>query len=274
MNTRTLLQLGTMATAFLGAQACSEESGRSPRPPDRIPESVNVRADQVEIGIVNGTIRKIVSVERFSISRFPTTVREYRDCVHAGACSAPARTAGDCASDQRGVGSRTYTAESGERDGFPVTCTDANQAATFCKWVGGRLPAIEEWMHAARGPKVQRYSWGSDPITCVRHHFAIARLGTETCCPGGACKISEILGVGHHAGGKSPHGVEDVLLAPAELVGFSENAAMPACRKSKLGCAVSTLEAASIDALIPITEANQTSNGTPVWAFRCAWDDE
>ena len=46
------------------------------------------------------------------------------------------------------------------RDNHPVNCIDVTRAAAYCAALGGRLPTVEEWQFAARGPTPRTYPWG------------------------------------------------------------------------------------------------------------------
>ena len=258
-----------LVAASVAACADGEEGGKSVRPPTAIPEGVALTAAQVQVGTANGTLRKQVAVDGFTIGRFPVTVAQYRECVASRGCSPPALRQGACASTTPGSGGPTWAEAPSDRDDVPVTCVSVSQAASYCKWVGGRLPAIEEWLHAARGPSVRAYPWGTQPPTCEQHApGAMAIGGKAACCPGD-CTLRDLIGVGRHPAGKSPSGVEDVLLTRAELVASSPEAAVPGCRNGKHGCLVQSATPGSIDAVFPVPS---DESAALAWSFRCAWE--
>ncbi len=269
MIPKVLSRFVVCGSMFALMSCADQDASRSVRPPGALPETVDVPAAEVQVGTANGTIRRYVSVDSFSITRFPITVAQYRECVSAGGCSAPRRDSGSCATSDRGTAGATYTPEVGEREGLPLTCAAPSQARGFCRWVGGRLPTLQEWLYAARGKGVQKYSWGNSAPTCERHGSAVAFLGKEACCKGD-CSVEDLLSVGRHPDGKSPVGLEDVLLAPAELVGYAKDAPLGGCRSDKAGCVVSTVELASIDAVLATTE--KEDERSPIWSFRCLWE--
>jgi formylglycine-generating enzyme required for sulfatase activity len=77
-------------------------------------------------------------IAAFQIDRTEVRVSEYRRCVEEGACAPPAVAAG-CNWNAPGRGDH------------PVNCIDWDQAATYCSWIGKRLPTEQEWEKAARG---------------------------------------------------------------------------------------------------------------------------
>jgi hypothetical protein len=223
-----------------------------------MPLLVRVAGHETIVGFDHGTLRDRVMVPGMAITRHPITVREYRACVRAGACSPPELGDRCSGGDHAGVVTGpTY----GDADSeLPVTCTSEQQAAAYCKWVEGSLPTLPQWQLAARGPEVHAYSWGDTPPTCARHPSATGILSTSTsCCPAsGACDLGR---VGAHAEGRSPSGIEDVLLSPAELVRSGETSAF-AC--SAEVCAVRG-DHGRIESIQPVRQGAQV---VPT-SFRC-----
>jgi iron(II)-dependent oxidoreductase len=85
---------------------------------------------------------------------------------------------------------------SAEKANNPVTYITFKDAEAYCKGVGKRLPAEEEWEAAARGPNGNRYPWGNDWDS----------LNTNTKDAGFGVPVD----VGQFAGDVSPFGVRDM----------------------------------------------------------------
>ncbi len=112
-----------------------------------------------------------VAVKPFQMAKTLVTVAQYKACVDAGACAAPA-TGGYC---NWGVAGR---------DQHPVNCVDWNQAQAFSAWAGGRLPSESEWEYAARSAgKDWKYPWGDEAATCETAVISgCTSGGTEPVC--------------------------------------------------------------------------------------------
>ena len=94
-------------------------------------------------------------LEAFRIDRTEVRISEYRRCVDAGGCEAPA-TGGGCNWGDPARGDH------------PVNCIAWEQASSFCEWVGKRLPTEREWEKAARGTDGRTYPWGNVPAPAVK----------------------------------------------------------------------------------------------------------
>jgi len=119
-----------------------------------------------------------VYLDEFFIDKYEVTNEQYNQCVSAGSCSV----------------NKKY-------DGFtdpqqPVVGVDWNQADTYCKWAGKRLPTEAEWEKAARGTDRRTYPWG-EMIDCSRANY-------------GDCKHGKTKPVGSYPSGASPYGAMDM----------------------------------------------------------------
>lgn len=109
-------------------------------------------------------------VAAFFLDRTEVMLDAYHSCVSKGACVA-ARTDEPFCNEK--------LPDHGQH---PVNCVDNNDAESYCRFVGARLPTETEWEYAASGGNEERkYSWGAeDPDTkraCYNH-------------PGGSCPVA------------------------------------------------------------------------------------
>ncbi len=82
-----------------------------------------------------------------------------------------------------------------QRADHPVVFVNHDDAKAYAAWAGKRLPTEAEWEKSARGNSQRIYPWGDQSPSTAHAHF---NGQTGTC------------GVGQHALGKSPYGVEDL----------------------------------------------------------------
>ncbi|MHC1773637.1 MAG: formylglycine-generating enzyme family protein [Flexilinea sp.] len=128
-----------------------------------------------------------VRLKKYWIDKVPVTNGDYQRCVEAGNCSDPAAKSSQTRPDY--YGNSIYA-------NYPVVNVDWNQAVTYCKWLGKRLPTEAEWEKAAKGDDNRTYPWGEIAPDEYRLNFDH--------------QIGDTVEVGKYLAGKSPYGVLDL----------------------------------------------------------------
>jgi formylglycine-generating enzyme required for sulfatase activity len=95
-----------------------------------------------------GPVDRLVTFPPLSVDIHEVTNQQYRLCVQARRCAPPEEPYND---EKYAQGDRLR----------PVVYVTAYDAATFCSWIGRRLPTEAEWERAARGTDGRRFSWGA-----------------------------------------------------------------------------------------------------------------
>ncbi len=137
-------------------------------PIDHIPR-VFIPAGQFEMGNSydkNVMPAHVVELRSYWIDRTEVTNAQYGQCVTEGVCQQPVRLSSYTRPEYFG---------NPEYNDYPVIYVTWDDADTFCRWAGARLPTEAEWERAARGSDGRIYPWGNEwpQASLVNFNFSI-----------------------------------------------------------------------------------------------------
>ena len=181
----------------------------------RVSTNPNYQCRQSHYEALGELPARTVTFERFDLDVYEVSNRRYDSCVEAGIC--PSRDAAAC---------EFYTHRALQVDAappdrmfgldYPAICVSRDEAETFCRWVGGRLPTADEWERAARSGDDRLAPWGT-----LWAPDLINWAETEM---GGFPVVGHLDGydlsapVGHFENGATPEGLYNMLGNVAEWV--------------------------------------------------------
>ena len=181
----------TLTMLPLNGSIMAEGTASGPqRPPERM---VFVPAGHFIMGCVKKIERRCdhdempprtVYLDAYFIDTYEVTNLEYAQCVAAGGCTRP------------------FPREDFDHPKQPVGGVTWFQAASYCSWVGKRLPTEAEWEKAARSTDARTYPWGNEYPDCTKAIFYYDRQD--------GCGTYRTWNVGSKPAGVSPYGAHDM----------------------------------------------------------------
>jgi formylglycine-generating enzyme required for sulfatase activity len=134
---------------------------------------------------------KRVYINEYFIDIFPISIGEYFSCVQSGKCNEdPLQRIYQKSRGKNETASGYDNFFNAERNEYPMTWVSLDDAQTYCRSQGKRLPTESEWEKAARGDKepepywaVNETPWGrgpSFPGDKSREYYSHVRKARDT----------------------------------------------------------------------------------------------
>jgi len=184
--------------AFYAVRSRSQAElvGKDGAPAIVIPPGAFVMGDDEE------SPRREIFVDGFMLDKFEVTVARYAAFLQATGNIKPPED--------------WETADLMAGANLPIVGVDWQDANSYCRWAGKRMPTEAEWEKAARGADERKYPWGNDPP--MSDH---ARFGQSYRNP---VYKDGVAPVGSYSKGTSPFGIHDLSGNVSEWVAdwFSE----------------------------------------------------
>lgn len=185
-----------------GADGSSVPLGKDAAPMVLVPEGEFTMGSNDGLG--NERPEHKVLLDSYYIDQFEVTISRYAKFLKETGHPAPPLW------DEESVNT------AGDRPAVGLTWQDA---VTYCKWAGKRLPTEAEWEKAARGTDGRRYPWGNmQPFVDIANYnrgqwvsYAITLIPVETV---GGMSVRH----GTKGGGQSPYGAFQMAGNAAEWV--------------------------------------------------------
>jgi formylglycine-generating enzyme required for sulfatase activity/serine/threonine protein kinase len=111
-----------------------------------------------------------VHVASFCVDATEVTAADYAECVKKKGCPDTGTSADwpQITKEDRTLYGTWCTAGKEQRTDHPMNCVAFDDASSYCRWAGKRLPTEEQWELAARGAGGRTYPWGHEPPDATR----------------------------------------------------------------------------------------------------------